>query len=45
MKVETYRGRVAVQASGAFNITTHSGTVPGINHRYCQVIQSADGYM
>ena len=40
----TYIGRLArVRASGAFSIRTKSGRV-GKSHRYCQVIQHADGY-
>lgn len=43
-KMGTYRGRVAVRASGNFNVKTPVGTVQGINHRYCHLVQSADGY-
>ncbi len=43
-KVGTYRGRVAVRASGSFNITTGAGTVQGISARWCRVIQRLDGY-
>ncbi len=43
-KVGTYTGRVAVRASGSFNITTRGVTVAGINHRNCHAIQQADGY-
>jgi len=39
-----YRGRVAVRASGSFNIQTTRGTVQGIAHRFCSLIQRADGY-
>ncbi|SAL85197.1 HNH endonuclease [Caballeronia terrestris] len=39
-----YVGRVAVRASGNFNIKTQNGVVQGINHRYCKVVQRADGY-
>ena len=31
-------------ASGNFNIQTSDGVVQGISHRYCTVIQRADGY-
>ena len=43
-KAGTYTGRVAIRASGSFNIKTESGTVQGISHRYCQFIQQLDGY-
>ena len=43
-KVGTYVGRVAVRASGFFNITTGAGTIEGINHRYCHLIYRVDGY-
>lgn len=39
-----YRGRVAVRASGSFNITTNTGTVQGILHKDCRKLQRADGY-
>lgn len=37
-------GRVAVRASGNFNIGTSRGTIQGIAYRYCQLVQRADGY-
>jgi 5-methylcytosine-specific restriction endonuclease McrA len=43
-KVGTYVGRVAVRATGFFNITTGAGTIEGINHRYCHPIYREDGY-
>ncbi|MBC8741841.1 HNH endonuclease [Paraburkholderia sp. UCT31] len=43
-KVGTYVGRVAVRATGSFNIQTSQGVVQGISHRHCKVIQRADGY-
>jgi hypothetical protein len=40
-----YVGRVAVRATGSFNITTKQGkTVQGISHRSCTVLQTGDGY-
>ncbi len=39
-----YTGRIAVRSSGSFNIQTSNGTVQGINHQYCSVLQKADGY-
>ena len=43
-KVGRYCGRVAVRASGFFNIQIHIGTVQGIAHRHCKILQRADGY-
>lgn len=39
-----YTGRVAIRATGSFNIQTPNGVVQGVSHRYCQLIQRADGY-
>ncbi|GAA3869541.1 hypothetical protein GCM10023084_23380 [Streptomyces lacrimifluminis] len=39
----TYTGRVAVRASGGFNITTAAGTVQGIHHSHVRLLQRADG--
>jgi hypothetical protein len=43
-KTGQYRGRVAVRASGSFNIQTQQGVVQGISHKHCKVVQRADGY-
>ncbi len=43
-KVGTYVGRVAVRATGSFNITTRNGTVQGISTRACTVLHRGDGY-
>lgn len=43
-KVGSYQGRVAVRSSGSFNIQTATGTVQGIAHRHCRILQRADGY-
>lgn len=43
-KAGTHIGRVAVRATGSFNITTAQGTVQGINHRHVRLLQRADGY-
>ncbi len=43
-KTGSYRGRVAVRASGSFNLQTAQGVVQGIGYRCCKVIQRADGY-
>ena len=43
-KIGTYVGRVAVRASGSFNIQSSSGLVQGISHRFCTIVQRGDGY-
>jgi hypothetical protein len=43
-KAGVHVGRVAVRASGSFNIQTAQGAVQGIGHRHCRLIQRADGY-
>ncbi|WP_155352137.1 RNA-guided endonuclease IscB [Acrocarpospora pleiomorpha] len=43
-KAGTHTGRVAVRATGSFNITTALGTVQGIHHRHLHLLQRADGY-
>jgi 5-methylcytosine-specific restriction endonuclease McrA len=39
-----YRGRVAIRATGSFNIQTSEGVVQGISHRHCTLLQRGDGY-
>ncbi|QUV85921.1 RNA-guided endonuclease IscB [Chloracidobacterium aggregatum] len=43
-KVGTYVGRVAIRAGGSFNLQTKNGLVQGIHHRFCALMQRADGY-
>jgi hypothetical protein len=43
-KVGIHRGRIAVRASGNFNIQTRDGVVQGISYRHCRLIARADGY-
>ena len=43
-KAGAYMGRVAIRASGSFNIQSAQGLVQGIHHRFCTLIQRADGY-
>ena len=43
-KKGTYFGRVAVRATGNFNIKLLKDTIQGINHRFCALIQRSDGY-
>ncbi|MCX7255954.1 MAG: RNA-guided endonuclease IscB [Polaromonas sp.] len=40
----SYTGRVAIRASGNFNIQTCHGLVQGVSHSYCTVVQRGDGY-
>lgn len=44
LKAGTYTGRVAVRATGSFNIQTGSAVVQGISHKHCTLAQRADGY-
>lgn len=39
-----HAGRVAIRASGYFNIQTSDGIVQGISSKYCRLVQRADGY-
>lgn len=43
-KVGEYVGRVLCRATGSFDITTKSGRVAGISHKYCKPIHKKDGY-
>jgi len=43
-KIGIYSGRVAVRASGNFNIQMGKTVVQGISHRYCKIVQRNDGY-
>jgi 5-methylcytosine-specific restriction endonuclease McrA len=43
-KIGVHVGRVAVRASGSFNIQSVTGLVQGVSHRHCKVVQRADGY-
>jgi 5-methylcytosine-specific restriction endonuclease McrA len=40
----TYSGRVAIRASGYFNIQTANGVMQGIGSKNCLLVQHADGY-
>ena len=48
VKAGAHTGRVAIRASGSFNIQSHqdgkSVVVQGISHKHCRVIQRGDGY-
>ncbi len=39
-----YTGRVAVRATGRFNIKTATSTIQGIPHQWCWLLMRADGY-
>jgi len=43
-RIGVYVGRVAVRATGSFNMTTRSGTTQGIGHHYCRALHRSDGY-
>lgn len=43
-KIGVYVGRVAVRGTGFFNITTLTGTIEGINYRFCRPLHHVDGY-
>ena len=43
-KIGEYIGRVAVRATGSFNIQNIDTVVQGISHKYCRIVQRGDGY-
>jgi 5-methylcytosine-specific restriction endonuclease McrA len=43
-KTGTYKGRVAIRATGSFNITTEKIIIQGISHKNCQLIARNNGY-
>ncbi|MFF3496209.1 RNA-guided endonuclease IscB [Streptomyces sp. NPDC002795] len=43
-KTGTHTGRIAVRATGSFNIKTAHGLVQGIRHQHFRLLQRADGY-
>ncbi|MFO7749478.1 MAG: RNA-guided endonuclease IscB [Desulfobacteraceae bacterium] len=43
-KAGRYIGRVAVRATGSFNIKTKTETVQGIGWKYCKLTHASDGY-
>lgn len=43
-KAGTHIGRIAVRATGRFDIKTAHGLVQGIGHKHFRLIQRADGY-
>jgi 5-methylcytosine-specific restriction endonuclease McrA len=43
-KTGMYLGRVAVRATGSFNVQTLTGVVQGINAKHCTILHRSDGY-
>ncbi|MCY0937935.1 RNA-guided endonuclease IscB [Streptomyces sp. H34-S4] len=43
-KAGTHTGRIAVRATGRFNIKTAHGLIQGIGHKHFRLLQRADGY-
>jgi 5-methylcytosine-specific restriction endonuclease McrA len=43
-KIGTHVGRVAIRATGSFNVTTKQGTIQGISHHCCTTLHKCDGY-
>ena len=43
-KIGRYAGKVAVRASGSFNIVMQDKTIQGINYKCCKQIHACDGY-
>lgn len=43
-KTGTHTGRIAVRATGRFNIKTAHGVIQGIAHKHFRLLQRADGY-
>jgi 5-methylcytosine-specific restriction endonuclease McrA len=44
VKAGTHIGRVAIRATGSFDIQTPEGVVQSISHKHCQLVCRADGY-
>jgi 5-methylcytosine-specific restriction endonuclease McrA len=43
-KAGVHTGRVAIRTTGSFNVQTPDGTVQGVSHRHCRLLQRSDGY-
>jgi 5-methylcytosine-specific restriction endonuclease McrA len=39
-----YFSRIAVRASGSFNLQTGVSVIQGVSHKHCRLLQRADGY-
>ncbi len=43
--IGTHTGKVAVRATGSFDVLKRSGKVGGISYKYCQAVHRKDGYV
>ena len=43
-KQGSYVARVAVRASGSFNLQSAVGVIQGVSHKHCRLLRRADGY-
>jgi hypothetical protein len=43
-KAGTWTGRVAIRATGSFNVQISAGPVQGISHKHCRLLMRGDGY-
>ena len=43
-KTGTYVGRVAIRATGKFNVQTREGTLQGVWHKHFKILSRGDGY-
>ena len=43
-KIGIYQGRVAIRSTGNFNIKAEEKIVHGISHKFCRILQRANGY-
>ena len=43
-KIGIYQGRVAIRSTGNFNIKAEGKIVQGISHKFCRILQRANGY-
>ncbi|MGW0750547.1 RNA-guided endonuclease IscB [Streptomyces sp. NPDC002587] len=43
-KAGTHTGRIAVRATGSFNVKTAHGLIQGIRHKHFRLLQRADGH-
>ena len=42
--IDSYFGKIAIRASGSFNITTDAGVIQGLSRQYCKLVLCANGY-
>lgn len=43
-KIGKYIGRIAIRATGSFNLNTRKELVQGVSYKYCKIIHKKDGY-